>query len=85
MNLFLAAITFAALVVAANVAHARCFPFTGNCGRPGQISCSEANAAYLACSAAQSQRPTGQVGPNNTKEGDPAVTTTRSRKSISAE
>jgi len=66
------------------LAHAQCTPYTGSCGNAGQISCSEANAAYVACVAAQQRRPTGNVGPNNTKEGDPSVNTSREVKGSSS-
>lgn len=57
-----------------------CTPYTGSCGGSGQISCSEANKPYFACLEAQRQKPVGNVGPNNTKEGDPSVNTSRDVK-----
>jgi hypothetical protein len=76
--------TFAAVVLGFSVVPSivsACTPYTGSCGGPGQISCSEANASYLACIAAQQQKPAGNVGPNNSvKENDPSVNKSRDVK-----
>lgn len=81
MNLLKMSISLAICCVALpSIANAQCTPFSGSCGGSGQISCSEAHAPYLACLEAQRQKRTGNVGPIQTKENDPAVNTDKKVK-----